>query len=102
MRVTIAIIALAAVGLAGYLVLGSYPSINIALTEDVSIPELVKSAKQGDAEAQYNLGVMYSTGQGVPQDDHLAVMWYRAAAEQGYLAARGRSTIRRFRDCHPF
>ena len=27
-----------------------------------------KAAEQGDADAQYNLGVMYAKGQGVPQD----------------------------------
>ena len=40
-------------------------------------------AEQGDADAQFNLGVMYSHGQGVPQDYAEAVRWYRRAAEQG-------------------
>jgi len=40
-------------------------------------------AKQGYAPAQYNLGFMYSKGQGVPQDYKTAVKWYRLAAEQG-------------------
>jgi uncharacterized protein len=34
--------------------------------------------------AQYNLGVMYAIGQGVPEDDAEAVKWYRKAAEQGH------------------
>ena len=42
------------------------------------------AAKQGNAGAQHNLGVMYENGQGVPQDDAEAVKWYRMAAEQGY------------------
>ncbi len=33
--------------------------------------------------AQINLGVMYSKGEGVPQDDAEALRWYRRAAEQG-------------------
>jgi len=33
------------------------------------------SAEQGDAEAQYNLGLMYDEGQGVPQDYKEAVKW---------------------------
>ena len=41
-------------------------------------------AEQGNADAQYNLGVMYDNGQGVPQDYAEAVKWYRLAAEQGY------------------
>jgi uncharacterized protein len=45
-------------------------------------------AEQGDAEAQYNLGIMYSNGQGVIQDDTEAVNWYRKAAEQGSARAQ--------------
>jgi TPR repeat protein len=41
------------------------------------------AAEQGDADAQYNLGVMYAEGKGVPQDYKTAVKWYRLAAEQG-------------------
>ena len=35
------------------------------------------SAEQGNAYAQYNLGVMYSNGKGVLQDYAEAVKWYR-------------------------
>ena len=45
-----------------------------------------KLAEQGDAAAQYNLGLMYDNGQGVPQDYAEAVKWYRLAAEQGMPA----------------
>ena len=45
-------------------------------------------AEQGDATAQFNLGVMYNFGQGVPQDYQEAVRWYRLAAEQGYAPAQ--------------
>ena len=41
------------------------------------------AAEQGDAEAQFNLGVMYRDGEGVPQDEAEAVRWFRLAAEQG-------------------
>ncbi len=40
------------------------------------------------AEAQSNLGVMYTDGQGVPQDYAQAVSWYRKAADQGYAIAQ--------------
>ena len=40
-------------------------------------------AKAGNAMAQYNLGLMYDKGEGVPQDKAEAVKWYRKAAEQG-------------------
>ena len=46
-------------------------------------------AEQGDAPAQYNLGMMYHKGQGVPQDYKTAVKWYRLAAEQGNASAQG-------------
>ena len=45
-------------------------------------------AEQGVAEAQYNLGVMYDKGLGVPQDYKEAVKWFRLAAEQGNTEAR--------------
>jgi TPR repeat protein len=33
--------------------------------------------------AQYNLGVMYENGWGIPHDAETAVRWYRKAADQG-------------------
>ncbi len=45
-------------------------------------------AEQGDANAQYNLGLMYRKGQGVSQDDAEAVGWWRKAAEQGNANAQ--------------
>jgi hypothetical protein len=45
-------------------------------------------AEQGDARAQFNLGLMYDTGEGVPQDDAEAVRWYRLAADQGDATAQ--------------
>ena len=41
------------------------------------------AAEQGDAGAQYNLGVSYDQSQGVPQDYAEALKWYRLSAEQG-------------------
>jgi hypothetical protein len=40
-------------------------------------------AEQGDAAAQYNLGIMYAKGQGVAVDDPEAMRLYRKAANQG-------------------
>ena len=45
-------------------------------------------AEQGNAGAQHILGLMYDSGQGVPQDLAEAVKWYRLAAEQGYGSAQ--------------
>jgi len=46
------------------------------------------AADQGDAKAQYNLGVMHEAGQGVPQNNVEAVNWYRKAAERGNADAQ--------------
>ena len=42
-----------------------------------------KAAAQGDADAQYNLGVMYEEGKGVIQDKELAHMWYNVSNATG-------------------
>ncbi len=46
-----------------------------------------KNADQGDTDAQYNLGLMYTVGSGVPQDYVLAHVWLKLAASQGDEAA---------------
>jgi TPR repeat protein len=48
-------------------------------------------AEQGNAVAQSMLGVMYGSGQGVPQDHVQAVMWLRKAAHQGDASAQAPS-----------
>jgi hypothetical protein len=45
-------------------------------------------AEQGFAFAQFNLGVLYDQGYGVPMDDRQAIEWYRKAAEQGLPQAQ--------------
>ena len=40
------------------------------------------AADQGDARAQFNLGVRYYKGQGVPQDYVLAHKWINLAASR--------------------
>ena len=39
-------------------------------------------AEQGHAGAQNNLGLMYSNGQGVPQDYLQAYLWFNLAASR--------------------
>ena len=53
-------------------------------------------ADQGNADAQYNLGVLYEKGQGVPQDYAEAVKWYRAliAAPRRFPARLARRSTR--------
>ena len=37
-------------------------------------------AEQGHVEAQYNLGLMYASGDGVPENDAEAVKWFRLSS----------------------
>jgi len=53
-----------------------------------AITEWLPLAKQGDAMAEFGLGVMYHKGEGVPQDQAEAAKWYRRAAEQGHASAQ--------------
>lgn len=48
----------------------------------------LKSAELGYALAQFNLGVCYSFGRGIPKDESEAVIWYRKAADQGIAVAQ--------------
>ena len=61
----------------------------MVLSAQDNLDAVRQAVEQGDATAQFNLGVMYAKGEGVPQDDAAAVRWYRLAAEQGYASAQG-------------
>ena len=52
------------------------------------IETLRKAAEQGNADAQYDFGVLYADGEGVPSDSAEAAKWYRKAAEQGHAQAQ--------------
>ena len=45
-------------------------------------------AKNGDAEAQYNVGMIYANGKGVKADLSEAMKWYEKAALQGHIEAQ--------------
>jgi len=45
-------------------------------------------AEQGDANAQFNLGMMYHSGLQVPFNEQKAVYWYQRAAEGGNQLAQ--------------
>lgn len=49
-----------------------------------------KSAEQGYARAQYNLGRCYEDGLGAPQCYEEAVKWYSMSAKQGLVNAQCR------------
>ena len=47
-----------------------------------------QAADQGDADAQFLMGVAYINGQGAKQSDEEAVRWLRQAADQGDAVAQ--------------
>ena len=75
-------------------VFGTFAS-NAQEGRELDASALRTSAEQGDADAQYKLGVCYEYGEGVGKDMteaeewyHKAVKWYRAAAAQGDAEAQ--------------
>jgi hypothetical protein len=70
-------------------VLGSlYQAGSSAVTKDSAeaFKWFKKAAEQGDAEAQFGLGVMYANGNGTPQNYAMAVRWFLKSAAQGNTA----------------
>jgi hypothetical protein len=55
----------------------------------MALENLRELADHGDVNAQWQLAIRYRHGDGVPQDDALAVQWFERAAEQGSVAAQG-------------
>jgi TPR repeat protein len=45
--------------------------------------EFRAAAEAGNADAQFNMALMYERGIGVSKDEQESVVWYRKAAEQG-------------------
>ena len=53
--------------------------------------ETMVAAKEGHAYAQFNLGIMYDKGIGVPENDAEAVKWFRkAASDREEIGYKGR------------
>jgi hypothetical protein len=53
-----------------------------------TVPDLIKRANQGDARAEYALGMRYANGTEVKQDYRQAKQWFVRAAEQGHVRAQ--------------
>ena len=56
---------------------------------DTALAEFRPVAEQGDAKAQFHLGLMYANGEGVPPAYQEAVKWLRRGAGQGTRASGG-------------
>ena len=57
-------------------------AVNKSKVED-TFSKVQKEAEAGNADAQNNLGWIYSNGHGAPKDDQAAMKWFRLAAAQG-------------------
>ena len=55
--------------------------------QELTIDDLRTKADQGDAEAEYSLGLRYADGQGVQQDYAQARPFFERAAIKGHAAA---------------
>lgn len=53
-----------------------------------TVQQLALRASSGDPAAQYQLGVVYANGDGMPADLPAAIRWFQAAAKGGNLEAR--------------
>ena len=64
--------------------------LNAAIEGDykTALKEWQSLADQGNASAQYNLGLMYDNGRGVLKDYKQAAKWYQKAADQGLADAQ--------------
>jgi TPR repeat protein len=52
-----------------------------------ALAELENAAKNGDAQAFFNLGIMYADGRALPKDEAKAAIYFREGAEKGSLLA---------------
>jgi TPR repeat protein len=66
----------------GFAVMISHSFLPSAFAAD-GVASLREKAEQGDSGSQYDLGMVYEQGKGVPQDTAQAVIWFRKAAEKG-------------------
>lgn len=58
-------------------------------TQDIDfLQETIKSAQQGNKLSQYNLGILYFRGKGVPKDNKQAFYWLEKSAQQGLAEAQ--------------
>jgi len=66
-----------------------YPNHAASQQDRQEAPTIIRrAAEQGVATAQFNLGMKYLQGDGVPQDYEEAEEWFRQSAEQGNTSAQ--------------
>ena len=55
---------------------------------ELALAILLPFAREGSANAQYNVGLLFQQGRGIKQNYKKASQWYLAAANQGHFAAQ--------------
>jgi len=63
------------------------------VTQDSNLALLQREANAGNAEAQYQLGRMYDTGDKLERDRQKGIAWFTAAANQGHAESQYRLAI---------
>ena len=61
-----------------------------AVFDGMSSQDLILRAYEHDPQAQYELGLRYELGKGLPESFKDAVYWMRSAAKQGHIEAKFR------------
>ncbi len=71
-------------------VMGWYYFKGISVKKDIgeAIKHFRKAAELGDPSGQFNLGLMYATGNGIGPSQTEAAKWYKKSAEQGKASAQ--------------
>jgi uncharacterized protein len=62
---------------------------DLSRKNDLLVDLWLPLAEKGIAEAQYEIGYLYTHGRGVPLDKDKAARWVRKSADQGYAPAQG-------------
>jgi TPR repeat protein len=60
----------------------------VAQNGAAAIEWLSKASAQGNADAQYALGLMFAKGNAVAKDENAARTWFQKAADQGHEEAK--------------
>lgn len=59
----------------------------VKITDKVPHYTLIQRAESGDDEAQYELAKMYLSGDRIPKDNDIGIIWLKKAADQNHLGA---------------
>ena len=59
------------------------PAAAVTVEDPTGLENLRKSAEGGDAEAMFEIGILYEFGYRMPDNKAPALAWYRLAAEAG-------------------